>query len=44
MMGKLKGKMMDLLAVLLVSGGELSINQCCIGFGYEIEIPEELLQ
>lgn len=44
MMKKLKGKMMDWLAVLLVTGGELSINQCCLFSTYEIEIPEELLQ
>ncbi|MEI5993666.1 cyclic lactone autoinducer peptide [Candidatus Enterococcus mansonii] len=44
MMEKLKGKMMDWLAFLLVSGGELSINQCCYFLNYEIEIPEELIK
>lgn len=44
MMENLKEKVMNLLTVLLVSGGELAIAQCCYFLNYEIEIPEELIK
>ena len=35
--------MMNVLVKLLVGFGGLSIGNCCLGAGYEPEIPEELV-